>query len=83
MEGSKGSGLILGVAAVFLAPLMIVVLFILGISGASSASGVCAAPGASGDASAVEGAVAGGATGGHLLLSVRDRGGRRRPGGGP
>lgn len=59
MEGSKGNGLLLGVAAVFLAPLMIVVLFILGISGASSASGVCAAPGASGDASAAEGAVAG------------------------
>lgn len=59
MEDSKGGGIATVVGAIFLVPLMIVIIFIVGVTGTSPASGLCAAPGVAGNASAVKGSVEG------------------------
>lgn len=59
MESAKGGGIVAVVAVVFLVPLMIVIIAVASMSNAPSASGLCAAPAVTGDASTVEGSVAG------------------------
>ncbi|MEG9250363.1 M23 family metallopeptidase [Arthrobacter sp. Soc17.1.1.1] len=59
MQDTKGGELIAVVAAICLVPLMIVIIAVVGMTGAPAASGLCAAPGVAGDASTVEGSVAG------------------------
>lgn len=59
MGDTKGGGLIALLGALFLVPLMIVVIAIVGITSAPPASGLCTTPGVTGDVSTVEGSVAG------------------------
>ncbi|WP_262364474.1 M23 family metallopeptidase [Arthrobacter echini] len=59
MEGTKGGGLGLALVALFLVPLLVVVIFVVGFAVAPSASGMCAVPGVVGDADTVDGSVAG------------------------
>lgn len=59
MEESKGSGLLAIVGALFMVPVMIVLLLVVTVTGAPAANGLCAVPGVAGDASTVQGSVAG------------------------
>lgn len=59
MGEPKGSGLIAIVGALFMVPVMIVLLFVVTATGAPAANGLCAVPGVAGDASTVQGSVAG------------------------
>ena len=59
MESTKGEGIIAIAAAIFLVPLMIVVIAVVAMSGAAPASGLCAAPGVAGNANSAKGSVAG------------------------
>lgn len=59
MKSAKSEGVVAAAFAIFLMPLMIVVIAIVAVGGAASANGLCAAPGVVGNVKSVEDSVAG------------------------